>query len=136
MFKTAMRKFLFIIVAITFINTLNMKSSNAQNVNGKFVHTVFFWLKNPDSKEDQIKFETSLKKFLKSSAYIKSMHVGIPASTNRPIIDTSYSYCLNLTFNSKEDHDKYQEEEVHKVFIKESESLWKKVLIYDSENIL
>ncbi|WP_304063316.1 Dabb family protein [Pedobacter glucosidilyticus] len=108
----------------------------AQKENGKFVHTVLFWLKNPESKEDCLKFETSLKKFLNASNNISSMHLGTPASTNRPIIDRSYSYCLMVTFVSKEAHDLYQEEAAHKVFIKESENLWKKVLIYDSENIL
>ena len=29
-----------------------------------FSHTVFFWLKNPDSTADRAAFETSLKKFL------------------------------------------------------------------------
>lgn len=131
-----MKKALLIILSFLFLNVFNINAGHAHEVNGKFVHTVFFWLKNPDSKEDKASFESSLKKFLNSSVYIKTMHLGTPANTNRPIIDTTYSYCLNLTFNSKEDHDKYQEEEVHKVFIKESEMLWQKVLIYDSVNIL
>lgn len=127
-----------IIFLLTFLclTVLNLKPLKADNVNGEFLHTVFFWLKNPADLADNKKFETSLKKFLSSSKYIKSMHLGVPADTNRPIIDTSYTYCLSLTFTSKENHDKYQEEEVHKIFIKESEKLWAKVLIYDSVNIL
>lgn len=131
-----MKKNLLIISAIIILSLANAKPGLAQQTEKEFAHTVFFWLKNPDSKEDKAKFEASLTKFLKSSAHIKSMHLGVPASTNRPIIDTTYSYCLSLNFTSKEEHDKYQEEEVHKVFIRESENLWKKVLIYDSVNIL
>lgn len=131
-----MKKSNLIITTIMLLSLVSTKSGLAQQKDKEFVHTVFFWLKNPDSKEDKAKFETSLTKFLKSSAHIKTMHLGVPASTNRPIIDTSYSYCLNLSFTSKEEHDKYQEEEVHKVFIRESEALWKKVLIYDSVTIL
>ncbi|ADY53142.1 Stress responsive alpha-beta barrel domain-containing protein [Pseudopedobacter saltans DSM 12145] len=114
-----------------------MNSSIAEeSPNGKFVHTVLFWLKNPDSKKDREAFEKSLTKFVNTSVFIKTKHLGVPASTDRPVIDKTYSYCLMVTFDSREMHDKYQEEVAHKVFISESEHLWKKVLIYDSENIL
>ena len=61
------------------------------------------------------------------------MHIGTPAQTNRPVIDNSYTYSLIVTFPSKEEHDEYQQEEVHQVFIEEAKELWKKVLVYDSE---
>jgi hypothetical protein len=83
-----------------------------------------------------MKFETSLKKFILNSKYIKTKHIGVPADTNRPIIDRSYTYCLSLTFNSKAEQEQYQEEAIHKVFIKESEMLWEKLLIYDSVSVL
>ena len=102
----------------------------------EFVHTVFFWLKNPSDQTERARFEKSLKTFINSSAYIKSKHLGVPADTNRPVIDRSYTYCLSLTFTSKADQDQYQKEDVHLVFIKESEMLWKKVLVYDSVSIL
>jgi hypothetical protein len=131
-----MKKSLFIllitIMSSTFINTAQAHTED----HGKFVHTVFFWLKDPQNTEDRANFEKSLKKFLDSSKFIKTKHLGVPANTDRPIIDQTYSYCLMVSFNSKEEHDKYQEEDVHKVFIKESEKLWQKVLIYDSLSIL
>ena len=130
-----MKKY-FLAFLISLFCLVKSESVMAQKENGKFVHTVLFWLKNPESKEDRLKFETSLQKFLNASEHISSMHLGTPASTNRPVIDNSYTYCLMVTFVSKDAHDKYQEEVAHKVFIRESESLWKKVLIYDSENIL
>ena len=85
---------------------------------------------------ERTKFETSLKKFINNSRYIKTKHIGVPADTNRPVIDNSYTYCLSLTFTSKAEQDKYQDEDIHKVFIKESEMLWEKVLVYDSVSIL
>lgn len=100
-----------------------------------FKHTVFFWLKEPKNELHRKAFETSLKKFINNSIFIKSKHIGVPANTNRDVIDSSYTYCLSLGFNSKEDHDKYQEEAIHKLFIKESKHLWRKVLVYDSETI-
>lgn len=101
-----------------------------------FLHTVYFWLKNPADPSDRQSFETSLKKFVNSSRYIKTRYIGIPAQTDRPVIDQSYTYCLSLTFENKAAQDKYQDEDVHLIFIKESEMLWEKVLVYDSESIL
>ena len=100
-----------------------------------FAHVVLFWLKNPESTSDREKFRTSLEKFVDQSVYIKSMHLGEPASTNRSVIDRSYSYIMILKFDSREDQDKYQEEAGHKLFIQESEMLWEKVVVYDSENL-
>ncbi len=103
---------------------------------GDFAHTVYFWLKNPDNQVDRDAFETSLKKFIEQSVFIQTKHIGVPASTSRDVIDNSYSYSLLLTFANKEDQDAYQNEPAHQVFIAESSSLWKKVVVYDSENIL
>ena len=112
------------------------QAQDSSSGNKEFVHTVYFWLKNPADQTDRAKFEKSLKTFLNSSKYIQTKHLGVPANTDRPVIDRSYTYCLSLTFASKADQDKYQAEDVHLVFIKESEMLWKKVLVYDSESIL
>lgn len=103
---------------------------------GGFVHTVLFWLKNPNDEKDRATFEASIKKFVHQSGFATQIHVGVPASTNRPVIDASYTYCLTVTFPSKAEHDAYQVEPAHKTFIAESADLWKKVLIYDSVNIL
>jgi len=99
---------------------------------GIFVHTVYFWLKNPDDQADRASFETSITKFINGSEYVQTKFLGTPAGTPREVVDNSYTYCLVATFNSKEEQDKYQEETVHKVFVKESEHLWNKVQVYDA----
>ena len=101
---------------------------------GEFAHVVLFWLKNPDNQQERKKFESSLETFIKNSEYVKSMHFGSPANTDRPVIDKTYTYCMILTFTSKEKQDKYQDEQGHKKFISESEDLWKKVVVFDSVN--
>lgn len=103
---------------------------------GDFYHVVYFWLKNPSSPEDRHTFETSLIRFLNASEHISTKHVGVPAATDRPVIDHSYTYSLIVTFKDKAAQDAYQIEDVHKAFIKECEPLWQKVIVYDSENIL
>lgn len=129
-----MRKLLLIFIFIGVSFTTHEAVAQEIN-NGDFVHTVFFWLKNPDNKADRAKFEASLKKFIDSSQYVKTKYLGLPAATDRPVIDNTYTYCMILTFASKEAQDKYQEEELHKTFIEESESLWEKVMVYDAEGI-
>ena len=103
---------------------------------GNFVHSVYFWLHNPDNNEDRQDFEKSLTNFINNSKFIQTKHLGTPADTDRGVIDTSYTYCLIVTFENKAMHDKYQVEAGHLQFIEESSKLWDKVLIYDSENLL
>lgn len=108
-----------------------MKLTNS--IEEKFIHMVFFWLKNPENVNDRKAFENAMDKFLNTSVYAKNKHFGQPAATNRPVVDNSYTYCLKVTFNNMEEHDKYQVEPAHKLFIEEGSKLWDRVLIYDSE---
>lgn len=98
-----------------------------------FVHHVFFWLKEDISNEEIQTFETSVKTLL-SIDVVKFGDVGKPASTDRPVIDRSYSYSLLLAFENKEGHDVYQPHEVHKKFVETCSSFWTRVVIYDSES--
>lgn len=99
-----------------------------------FVHHVFFWLNETLSEEDTKKFEEGVSTLLQIE-HVKKGDVGKPASTDRPVIDRSYSYSLLLQFEDKEAHDAYQPHPVHKAFIEGCSPLWNKVLIYDSESI-
>ena len=63
---------------------------------------------------------------------IKMFHIGKPASTNRDVIDTSYSISWMLVFENKEDQDSYQVDPIHLKFVEECKDLWQKVVVYDS----
>jgi len=91
-------------------------------------------LKNPTNDNDRIEFENAMHKFLNSSVYAKNKHFGQPANTNRPVVDNSYTYCLKVTFDNLKEHDQYQIEPAHKLFISEASKLWERVLIYDSQS--
>ena len=95
-----------------------------------FVHTVFFWLKDELSEEQRQAFFKGVDT-LKTIQPNVMITTGTPASTNRPIIDTSYDYGLTCIFESLEDHDKYQIDPVHLKFVENHAGDWKKVLIYD-----
>jgi hypothetical protein len=99
-----------------------------------FIHHVFFWLKEALSEQDIKAFEKGVSSLLQIE-HIKTGDVGKPASTNRPIIDTSYTYSLLLVFEDQAAHDRYQPHPVHEKFIQDCAHLWSRVLIYDSESI-
>jgi len=109
---------------------------NKDMISGQFAHSVFIWLNNPNSEADKTKLESGLKELIENSLYIRSAHLGVPARTDREVVDNSYSYHLIVTFGSKEAQDKYQVEPAHKKFLDDCSNLWTKVLIYDSMNVL
>lgn len=102
--------------------------------NRLFIHHVYFWLKNHDSKEDRDKLVAGLRKLSKVKT-IKSFHIGEPAATNRDVIDRSYNISWCLFFNNKADQDTYQTDPIHLNFVKENADLWTKVIVYDAEDI-
>jgi hypothetical protein len=103
-----------------------------QNV---FIHHVFFWLKNPGSKEDLDALLAGLEK-LSTVETIQQFHIGKPAATSREVIEVSYSVSWFLLFKNKEDQDSYQVDPIHLNFIKECSHLWQKVVVYDTIDCL
>ena len=99
-----------------------------------FVHHVYFWFKKPVSKKDKTRFEAALKKLVTIETIVE-MHLGVPASTRRDVVDRSYSYSLLTIFKSKEDQDVYQTHPIHLKFIEDCSDLWEKVVVYDSVSI-
>ncbi|GAA4278880.1 Dabb family protein [Aquimarina mytili] len=113
--------------------TANKEVLNSRTIKGDFVHTVLFWLNNPDNLMDRKTFEDGVSTLFKECQFITSSHIGIPADTaTRPIVDDSYTYCVVLTFKSKEAHDNYQVDPIHKKFVEENKNLWNKIVVYDS----
>ena len=96
-----------------------------------FTHHVFFWLRNKISDADKEELLAGLQTLASIEPKI-SIHIGVKASTNRPVIDTTYDFSLLLIFNSLEDHDAYQIHPTHQEFVKNCQHLWEKVTIYDS----
>jgi hypothetical protein len=111
------RKFLAGAAAIA-IGTTTYAQKEKKGTN-PLVHHVFFWLKNPESKEDLTKLiegVNSLKK-IKSLRLVK---IGAPALTEkREVIDNSA----------------YQVGPIHTHFVETYSPLWNKVVVYDSMDL-
>tara|TARA_B110000305_G_C19134568_1_gene490547 strand:+ start:169 stop:471 length:303 start_codon:yes stop_codon:yes gene_type:complete len=96
-----------------------------------YVHSVFFYLKKELTNEQRIAFKGGCDS-LATSENVSQSFVGVPAVLERSVVDGSYDFSLTFIFNSKIEHDKYQVEPIHHAFIKEFESYWERVQVYDA----
>jgi hypothetical protein len=95
------------------------------------VHHVFFWLKNPDSKEDLAKLLAGLRT-LAGIDSVRGIHIGVPAGTEqRGVVDGSYSASEILFFDDVAGQNAYQVHPIHKQFVADCEHLWQRVVVYD-----
>lgn len=99
------------------------------------VHHVFFWLKNPDSKEDLARLIDGLKT-LKKIKTVHRIHIGLPAATeDRSVVDNTYSVSELLFFADLAGQAAYQTDPIHQKFIADCSHLWQKVVVYDSVDV-
>ena len=98
------------------------------------VHHVFFWLKNPSSKEDLEKLQAGLRT-LKGIKTVRQLYIGVPASTEkRDVVENSYHVSELMFFDDLEGQKAYQDDPIHKKFIEDCSHLWSKVVVYDVKN--
>src|SRR5258706_1657946 len=99
------------------------------------MHHVFFWLRNPASKEDLAKLIEGVKSLEKIET-IRQLHIGVPASTEkRPVVDKSYAVSELIFFDDVVGQNTYQDHPIHKKFVADYSYLWEKVIVYDSMDI-
>lgn len=99
------------------------------------IHHVFFWLKNPSSKEDQQKLLAGLKS-LEQIKTVRKLYIGIPASTEeRDVVDNSYHASELMFFDTLADQEAYQNDPIHKKFVEDCSHLWEKVIVYDTQDV-
>lgn len=101
----------------------------------KIIHHVFFWLKNPDSKEDLEKLLAGLRS-LKKIKTVRQLHIGVPASTEkRDVVENSYQVSELMFFDDLAGQAAYQDDPIHKKFIADCSNLWSKVVVYDVQDV-
>jgi hypothetical protein len=98
---------------------------------GGVVHHVFFWLKNPSSKEDLDKLLAGVRT-LKKIKTVRQLYVGVPATTEkRDVVDNSYHVSELMFFDDLAGQEAYQTDPIHQKFIADCSHLWDKVVVYD-----
>ena len=121
----------FIAAAATLAAT-DAGASAAVNVFPKLVHHVFFWLKNPEAKEDLARLLEGLRT-LANIETVRGAHFGVPASTEkRDVVDNSYSASEILFFDDLAGQKIYQDHPIHKKFVADCSHLWERVVVYDA----
>jgi hypothetical protein len=99
------------------------------------VHHVFFWLKNPRSKEDLASLLAGLRT-LAGIETVRGIHIGVPADTEqRGVVDASYSASEILFFDDVAGQNAYQVHPIHKKFVADCEHLWQRVVVYDVKGV-
>jgi hypothetical protein len=95
-------------------------------------HHVYFWLKDEFKGPAERKaFEKGLDALFDISL-VKGGRWAVPAPVViRPVIDQSWDYALTMQFDSIEDHDAYQVDPDHNVFIGEFKDWWANVQVRD-----
>lgn len=127
------RKFLTTTAALT-LGSVAASAMPLLNAENKYpiVHHVFFWLKNPDSKEDKDKLVAGVKTLSKIET-VRVLRVGVVADTEkRDVVDKSWAVSELMFFSDIAGQAAYQNHPVHLEFIKNCSHLWEKVIVYDA----
>lgn len=133
--------FLFLIPAIhwncsspveTSLESANPQPSKTIAANdSKFVHMVYFWLKEGVTEQEKQSLMKDCRELLGTIPSVRSLIVGKPAGTPREVVDNSYSVGLVVYFDDAKGHDLYQEAEKHLEFIDRNQHIWERVQVYD-----
>lgn len=95
-------------------------------------HHVYFWLKEHAKDEaTRAKFEKGIDALFQAPQIARKLW-SVPAKTEiRPVTDNSWDYALQVGFDSLDDHNGYQIDPIHTVFVEEFKDLWAKVEVKD-----
>ena len=127
------KKLMYAAIAL-FLAGCHLPQDTKQEVqlSGRFVHHVLFWLVEPENPKACSEFEGALRD-LASIDLVVANHIGVPAATNRDVIENTYTYSMILTFANKADQDAYQTHSDHLKFIEKFGHLWSRVMVIDTE---
>ena len=96
-----------------------------------FIHAVYFWLRRDLKPAERERFAAGLRS-LRAIEGVRHGYIGVPAPTDRPVIERGYSNSLVLVFPDEAAHDAYQVHPVHDRFRAECGAFWTTVRIFDS----
>jgi len=126
------RKFIVTGAAIAVGTAVSAMPINVQDTKWPVIHHVFFWLKNPGSKEDRYKLVAGVKTLSKIET-VRELRVGVVAATEkRDVVDNSWAVSELMFFSDLAGQAVYQNHPVHLEFIKNCSHLWEKVIVYDA----
>jgi hypothetical protein len=93
-------------------------------------HHVFFYMAPDASAADKAALRAGIETLTHISP-IRQWHIGVPAATDRPVIERGYAFSWLTFFDDMEGEAAYQIDPIHLQFIEQHRHLWTKVVIYD-----
>ena len=97
-----------------------------------FVHHVYFWLKSPGDAQAREALIAGLQTLAAVPEVLWS-HIGVPAESERDVVDDSYSVSWLVFLADKAAEDRYQVDPIHLKFVEDCSALWERVVVYDTE---
>ena len=95
------------------------------------VHTVFFWMKKGAPKSAARQTIRDALRYLNTPT-VREIRAGRPGKTPpRDVVNSTFDVGLQVTFDSVADHDAYQKDPQHQVFIRRNRKNWLHVEVYD-----
>jgi hypothetical protein len=95
------------------------------------VHHVLYYLKDPQSAQDEAQLLEGLEKLAQIST-IQLSHIGRPARTSGDAIEKGYSLSWLCFFKNLIEEEIYQTDPIHVKFLEEHGHLWEKRVVYDA----
>ena len=99
-----------------------------------FVHHVYFWLKDPANAPAREALIAGLRT-LTAIPEVRWSHIGVPAASERGVVDDSYSVSWLVFLADKAAEDRYQVDPTHLKFVEDCSALWERVVVYDTEQV-
>jgi hypothetical protein len=96
-----------------------------------FIHTVYFWLKPDASATARDQLKRDCVEYLGEIPGVKFLFAGIPAGTDRPVVDNSYAVAVTVALDDAAGHEVYQTHPLHLDFIARNKPNWDRVQVYD-----
>ena len=98
-------------------------------------HNVYFTLEDPTPPKIQ-GLIAACEKYLRPHPGVAFFAAGprVPDLT-RPVNEQDFHVGLHVIFESRKDHDRYQDAPLHHQFIAEQKGNWKHVRVFDSETV-
>jgi len=97
-------------------------------------HTVLFWANDDLTAAERTEFQAGLRR-LRTISGVRTAYVGTPSATTRSVVDRSYTFALTLRFDDLAAHDAYQADPIHDDFLARCAKYWKKVVVYDYDDL-
>ncbi|HLT86457.1 MAG TPA: Dabb family protein [Sphingobacterium sp.] len=106
------------------------KSANTI-ANGTILHSVYFWLKDDITEEEEQDFLNFFEELRKVPG-VQTLQYGKPAPTNpRPVVDNSFQYNLVVTFQNMDDINTYETHPAHISAAEQYSKYWTNVEVRD-----